>query len=265
VWALKPHNYCAGLPFPLAALAVNLATRLRASECAVVDPCTGSGTLLFAAACAGARAVAGVEREAALVAQAGANLAATASAATAARRQLAAEAAAGVPPRSAEDAADAAMTPALMPRLLCADSGRVRFRCDARGAITLRVTLRDDDADADADATAVLHADSGDDDASSSGVVDAFVSNLPYGRVVGVARDAHGDAAAEAHLATAALAPLLTWLRLQARRHAYFSGVPIAPLLRQLGFGNVIEVCVDESGRRFLALATRGAHAEEEV
>jgi hypothetical protein len=26
VWALKPHNYCAGLPFELAQLAVNLAT-----------------------------------------------------------------------------------------------------------------------------------------------------------------------------------------------------------------------------------------------
>jgi hypothetical protein len=265
VWALKPHNYCAGLPFPLAALAVNLATRLRAGACAVVDPCAGSGTLLFAAACAGARAVAGVEREAALVGQAAANLAATSSAAAAARRQLADAASAGVPPRSAEDAADAAMAPALTPRVLCADSGRVRFGVDRSGALTLRVVVRDD-ADAADDADAFVRRDAGDADASSSSaaVVDAFVSNLPYGRVVGVARDAFGDAAAEGHLATAALAPLLAWLRPQARRHAYFSGVPLAPMLTRLGFGNVREVCVDEGGRRFLCLATRGADAEEE-
>jgi hypothetical protein len=280
-WARKPHNYCAGLPLPLATLAVNLATGahpgarrapllpaskaplppfLRAglapAGATVVDPCCGSGTVLFAAACAGASAVAGVEREAALVAQCVANLAATHDAATAARRQLAAGGARALRGGAVcdEAAADAALMGAARappPRVLCADSGRVRFAA-AGAAVALNVA---------AEPAEGLSAGGPSRGAQEGPPVTAFVSNLPYGRVVGVA------ATSAPHLAMAALAPLLAWLRPQAARHAYFAGEPLAPTLRALGFADVAEVCVDPTGRRFLATAASGeaAHARAEA
>ena len=85
--------------------------------------------------------------------------------------------------------------------------------------------------------------------------VDAFIANVPYGRVVGVERDAD----AQGRLALDALAPLLSWLRPQATAHAYFSGVPLAPLLERLGYAHVHEVCVDDTGRRYLCVAVGSA------
>jgi 23S rRNA G2445 N2-methylase RlmL len=222
----------------------------------VVDPCCGSGTLLFAAACAGAAAVAGVEREAALVMQAAANLAATSAPAAASRRQLAAAASSRYDSEhadgdaAAESAGDVALArggaDAPPPRVLCADSNRVRFRSErnAAGGRSIALSIVTDDGGASPNANL-----------SPSTRVDAFVSNLPYGRVVGVVDDGDADAP---RLALRSLQPLLAWLRPQASVHAYFSGVPLADTLRSLGFADVAEMCVDDSGRRFLCLATCG-------
>jgi tRNA G10 N-methylase Trm11 len=236
VWSTKPHNYCAGLPLPLATLAVNLATALEPSTKTVVDPCCGSGTLLFAAACLGAGAVAGVERHPLLLQQAAENLGHTAAVALASRNHLAQEA--------GGSGSDAAQCDSLPPQLLCADSSQVVFDTlggdGQRPAVRMRVF---------ADTTEKL---------TMSGMprrrIDAIVSNLPYGRMVGVAaaEAPAGDRGLEA------LAPLLSWLRLQATRHAFFSGTRLAPLLRSLGYAEVDEVCVDLRGRRFLALASCG-------
>ena len=228
VWAEKPHNYCAGLPLPLATLAVNLATALEPASKTVVDPCCGSGTLLFAAACLGAGSVAGVERHSLLLRQAKENLEATAPVVAACCIQL-------------SQASDAALG-SEAPQLLCADSNRVVFETSSHDGERPLAVLR------------VL----GEDESCKAGVqgrkIDAIVSNLPYGRMVGVAAaDAPtGDRGLES------LAPLLSWLRLQSVRHAFFSGTRLAPLLRTLGYENVDEVCVDERGRRFLALASCG-------
>lgn len=225
VWSNKPHNYCAGLPLPLATLAVNLATALEPTNKTVVDPCCGSGTLLFAAACLGAGAVAGVERHQLLLHQAAENLSHTAGVAEASRNQLAQES--GV-----------AQGSSLTPQLLCADSNLVLFE------------TRDGDGHTPVAACMRVYADAREKLAETGGGrrrIDAFVSNLPYGRMVGV-----GDQGLEA------LAPLLSGLRLQASRHAFFSGTRLAPLLRSLGYADVDEVCVDARGRRFLALASCG-------
>ena len=129
------------------------------------------------------------------------------------------------------------------PQLLCADSNQVVFETccldGKRPSVHLRV-IADTDAElADAPRRKI----------------DAMVSNLPYGRMVGVAASdvPAGDRGLEA------LAPLLSWLRCQADRHAFFSGTRLAPLLRALGYEDVDEVCVDERGRRFLALASGGS------
>ncbi len=228
VWANKPHNYCAGLPLPLATLAVNLATGLDCSNKTVVDPCCGSGTLLFAAACLGAGAVAGVERHQLLLHQAAENLSHTAGVAEASRNQLAQES--GV-------SQSGALTP---PQLLCADSSHVVFETRDGDGHTPVACMR-------------VYADAREKLTETSGRrrrIDAFVSNLPYGRMVGV-----GDQGLEE------LAPLLSWLRSQASRHAFFSGTRLAPLLRSLGYADVDEVCVDARGRRFLALASCGEDA----
>ena len=228
-WAQKPHNYCAGLPLPLATLAVNLATALEPSDKTVVDPCCGSGTLLFAAACLGACSVAGVERHQLLLHQAAENLSETAAVAAAARHQLA--------------LASSVQCNSVTPQLLSADSNEVvfetHFDADQRPVVRMLVF----DAGEKLAATRVPHRQ-----------IDAIVSNLPYGRMVGVAAaDApSGDRGLEA------LAPLLSWLRLQAARHAFFSATRLAPLLRSLGYSDVDEVCVDARGRRFLALASCG-------
>ena len=226
VWAEKPHNYCAGLPLPLATLAVNLACALEPSSKSVVDPCCGSGTVLFAAACLGAGSVAGVERHPLLLQQARENLEATAAVAAACCLQL-------------SPASDVALG-SEAPQLLCADSNRVVFETTSRDGIRPLVVLR------------VL----GDDEPTGAPrrKVDAIVSNLPHGRMVGVAAPGVpiGDRGLES------LEPLLAWLRSQAVRHAFFSGTRLAPLLRKLGYEEVDEVCVDERGRRFLALASCG-------
>ncbi len=227
----------------------------------MVDPCCGSGTLLFAAACAGAAAVAGVEREAALVMQAAANLAATSAPAAASRRQLAAAAssrfgssATADADAAAESAGDVALArggaDAPPPRVLCADSNRVRFRSErnAAGGRSIALSIVTDDVSTSNGTNANLSP-------STFSRIDAFVSNLPYGRVVGVVDDGDADAP---RLALRSLAPLLAWLRPQASVHAYFSGVPLADTLRSLGFADVAEMCVDDSGRRYLCLATCG-------
>lgn len=228
VWARKPHNYSAGLPFSLARLAVNLATGLQPVGCAVVDPCAGSGTILVAAIAAGAAAVGGVDIQPTLLRQIQANLAYSAAAGEA-RAGLRASAAAEAHTRCAEAAADAAMAPAASVSLHSTDSGMLYFSVE-QGAVCMSET------------------------ASDAAPVAAFVSNLPYGRMVGVA-----GAAATAPCARHSLeqmAALLAWLRPQARRHAYFASEPIAPLLLALGFHDVREVSVDVTGRRFLALAS---------
>ena len=226
VWAEKPHNYCAGLPLPLATVAVNLATALEPAGKTVVDPCCGSGTLLFAAACLGAGSVAGVERHPLLLRQAQENLEATAPVAAACCLQL-------------SQASDAPLG-SDAPQLLCADSNRVVFETSNQDGCRPLALLR------------VM----GDDEAIGvqGRKIDAIVSNLPYGRMVGVAATGvpTGDRGLES------LAPLLTSLRLQAVRHAFFSGTRLAPLLRTLGYEDIDEVCVDERGRRFLALASCG-------
>ena len=233
VWAGKPHNYCAGLPLPLATLAVNLATALEPSSKTVVDPCCGSGTLLFAAMCLGAGAVAGVERHSLLLRQAAENLAFTAAVAAASNAQLA---------RAAlleNSVADVSQVSTATPQLLCADSSQVVFEAcgdDYHASVCMRMR-------AETPASYVPRRK-----------IDALVSNLPYGRMVGVAA---ADVPTDDH-GLEALAPLLSWLRSQATRHAFFSGTRLAPLLRSLGFTDVDEVCVDARGRRFLVLASGG-------
>lgn len=243
VWASKPHNYSAGLPLPLATLAVNLATGLDPSLKTVVDPCCGSGTLVFAAACLGTGSVAGVERQALLVQQAEENLAATAAVAAACCLQLSQAAA------SHECAPTVGGFDLLVqPQLLCADSNRVLFcssaDADRQPPTVCMQVLADTAEQLTAESVAV----------TTRRKLDAIVSNLPYGRMVGVAAATSplGDRGLEA------LAPLLAWLRPQAERHAYFSGTRLAPMLRSLGFHDVDEVCVDVHGRRFLALASCG-------
>lgn len=54
-WGARPHPYSAALPPALARLALNLALAHGATS--IVDPCCGSGTILFAAACAGVPAL----------------------------------------------------------------------------------------------------------------------------------------------------------------------------------------------------------------
>ena len=226
VWAKKPHNYCAGLPLSLATLAINLATALEPESKTVVDPCCGSGTVPFAAACLGAGSVAGVERHALLLRQARENLEATATVAAACCLQLS---------QASDDALGSEA-----PQLLCADSNRVVFETSSRDGERPLVVLR---AMGDDVLTGVPRQK-----------IDAIVSNLPYGRMVGVATTGVpiGDRGLES------LAPLLVWLRSQAVRHAYYSGTRLAPLLRTLGYEDIDEICVDERGRRFLALASCG-------
>jgi len=229
VWARKPHNYSAGLPFSLARLAVNLATGLCAG-CTVVDPCAGSGTILVAAIAAGAASVGGVDIQPTLLRQIRANLAFS-DAAEVSRAMLRASAAAEAHTKCAEAAADALMAPAASVSLDSADSGVLFFRVQ-QGAVRISDTAFD------------------------APPVDALVSNLPYGRMVGVA-GAEVTPPCARH-SVEQMAALLAWLRPQAHRHAYFASEPIAPLLIKLGFGNVQEVSVDVTGRRFLAVASCG-------
>jgi hypothetical protein len=92
-WVQKPHNYSAGLPMGLARLAVNLATELQPQSLSIADPCCGSGSILFAASCVGAKAVRGVELQRAVAQMCRGNLAATRQVADAERRRIASEAA----------------------------------------------------------------------------------------------------------------------------------------------------------------------------
>lgn len=113
-WASKPKNYCAGLPFELAALGVSIATQLQPDNRTLVDPCSGAGTVVYAALCAGVSAACGVEIEASLTAMAGDNIAACGRAIDASRRRAGLG---GSPPPVA--------------KLECADSFSVRHDADA--------------------------------------------------------------------------------------------------------------------------------------
>ncbi len=217
-WTRKPHNYCAGMPLNLACLGVNLATGLHPQGAVVADPCCGSGTVLFAAACLGAASVAGVELQRAVAAQCRTNLAATRDVAAAELRRIAAES-------QGRDALPGV-------EVLSADSLQVAFGSDG-----CRAVLR-------------LSGDGG----SVLPPLNCMVSNLPFGRWVGVGGKQAHTPLAETH--ADGLPRLLAWLRPQAERHAYFSAAPVAELLVDLGFSNVREVCVDPTRKRFLALAS---------
>ena len=102
-WTHKPHNYGAGMLLPLARLGLNLATGMKYGGSCIVDPCCGSGTILFAAQCLGASSVGGVELHAAVASNCRANLAALSSQAAAERRRVAEEASGMVEPEDAPD------------------------------------------------------------------------------------------------------------------------------------------------------------------
>jgi len=217
-WIKKPHNYGAGMTLPLARLGTNLATGLDYENARIVDPCCGSGTVLFAAWCQGAAGVGGTELQPAVALQCRANLAALRTQALAERRRV------------AEEAAGSAVDSLPEVEVFTADAMHAVFRRSAPELVTLDASLGPDP-------------------------VDCIVSNLPFGRWVGVGgrqsharlKDTHADA----------LPRLLTWLRPQAERHAYFYGEQgLGELLCDLGFGNINELHVDKyEGKRWLTLA----------
>lgn len=200
-WARKPGQFCAGLPFELAALGVGLATRLRPRGAALEDPCCGSGTVLFAAACLGAASASGGDLEPRLVAMAAANLEATGGAAR----------------------AEAA-----------------RRRAGGGGAV------------APPDCSVLLRCQDAFLAPPPAAPADALVCNLPFGRVVSVGGAGGGD-----------VGDLLARLRPRASAHAFFSGAPIGPLLRDRGYDRVRELSVDATGRRWLSLCGAAGRAEE--
>ena len=99
--------------------------------------------------------------------------------------------------------------------------------------------------------------------------VDAVVSNLPFGRAVGIGGDRGGGAlkAAGKWAAAAAAAEmeqLLASLRDVAPRHAFITGTPVAEKMRELGYGAVSEVPICRFGRIHLTVALgEGASARD--
>lgn len=218
-WMGKPHNYAAGMTLPLARLGTNLATGLEYEGACIVDPCCGSGTILFAAQCQGAAGAGGVELQAAVASQCRDNLAALRNHAHAERSRV------------MEEATGIAASEVPEVAVLTGDALHARFSRSVAGLVTL---------EGGADALPAP--------------VDCIVSNLPFGRWVGVGgrqahaplRDTHADA----------LPRLLRWLRPQAARHAYFSGEPLGELLVSLRYTGVVELEVDRHGKRFLTVAS---------
>ena len=98
--------------------------------------------------------------------------------------------------------------------------------------------------------------------------VDAVVSNLPFGRAVGIGGDRDGGALNPVgkwgEASAEEMEQLLASLRDVAPRHAFITGTPVAEKMRELGYGAVSEVPICRFGRIHLTVALgEGASARE--
>ena len=87
----------------------------------------------------------------------------------------------------------------------------------------------------------------GDSRVAEFGHVDAIVSNLPYLRALKNHATQEDDVAA-----------ILAHVRSRAKRFAFFSGAPMSPLLASLGYDVISEVRLCRNGKRYLSLCGPG-------
>ena len=186
----------------------------------MLDPCCGSGTLLFAAACVG-RPATGMELHALVADHARSNL---------------------------EYAHDAAMVE--LNRVRAETSG-----CSVQLPSAAGLHLSSAIQEPHTGSRIQVHTW----DALSStlpatvGEVQCVVTNLPFGRMAVVG----GVHASQLVSHEARVTLLLRRLRDLAPRHVYFSELPLGQQLLALGDARVREVCVDRRKRRFVVTADR--------
>ena len=264
-WNRKPNNYSAGTQPAVAAAAINAvfnptviggsAASTEAWEEAltrgvIFDPCCGGGTIAHAAWSRGYRAVAS-DVNPLNVDNARGNLGSFRGEMPAAHAILAAidgtrdgiregtRADAEAPDSDAEAASMTMASP--VPKVYVQDALERDFDWTARA----REALDDPDAR-----------------------VDAVVSNLPFGRAVGIGGDRDGGALNPVgkwgEASAEEMEQLLASLRDVAPRHAFITGTPVAEKMRALGYGAVSEVPICRFGRIHLTVALgEGASARE--
>ena len=260
-WNRKPNNYSAGTRMEIAAAALNAVvgagvktndaperglpagTKEEKNENAravVLDPCCGSGTILYAAWLRGYDAFGG-DINPSNVANARGNLGSFRPAMPRAHASFAVHEAGGSHNSRRNEN----------------DGWLWGSAVDAEGLLASPPTIVEADAlevsDWSARASAALGGTSASERGGARAEVAAIVSNLPFGRRVAVGgkrgEGRSGGADAEDY------APLLAALLPQAARHAFVSGVPIGDTMRGLGYVNVTEVPICRFGRIFLTVA----------